>query len=1128
MSETLHILLQKLDRFIRRYYLNRLIKGALLFGAGFLVLFILFVSIEYFGYLDSTIRRLLFYSFVLFNGYVFIRYVLIPFFGTIRIGKRISPDQAARLLSKFYPDDLKDQVTNVLQLKQYLDRNPGNAALIMAAIDQKAESANVVPFHKAIPLKGNLRFLPYVILPLLVVLGLYLVQPTFLFEPTRRLVRYDMHFERPTPFVVDVVSSTEGFRHEDLEVVIRTSGEVVPSEAFLRMDGVRHPMSNPSSATYAYTIRNLQEDMMFYIDAEGFTFGPFPINVYEKPAFTHFHIEVDYPSYSGLEAEDFTNMGDLSVLYGSEIKWTFFTRATDQVDFFLEDQALEDQALDVDKVREGEFTATMRATESFDYSVFTGSEDRGKGDSLSYRVQVEEDAYPRIAVEEHRDDVMIAHLFYRGSIRDDFGFTGLRLFYRVMDQTQVNEGDDVPFMDEAVEIDPYMRNQTFYYHFDMESVYVQPGETVELYFEVYDNDPLRGPKSARSRVFSHYIPSEEEMVAEQRESEERIQDGLREGRGEAGDARDQVEELRRQLLDSESVGWEQREMLQELLDKQQQMEERIRELAEEKKEQETRSEQFMESDDQLKEKQEELQRLFDEVMSDEMRDLFEQLQQEMDQLNRDDIYEMLDQMDFEFQDMERSMDRALEMFRQFAMERMLDESIDRLEELQEAQEELREQTLGGDDQEGLGQQQEGLDQQQEGLDQQQEELNQAYDQVRDMLEDFRETNESLSRPHTLDDTSQDEEDVSESLQEALDNLMDGSPGEAGQNQQDAGEQMNQLSDVLQGMQQRIFQEQLAEDARAIRMLLENLLKSSFAQEDLIHETRQANMNDPRFVAMIRNQRKIQSDMEVIEDSLVALAQRQMAIRSYVNREVAEVQRQMRESIDHMINRRQNQAASRQQYSMTHINNLALMLNESLQEVQDQMAMGQGMGDDSDDGPGEPSFQNMREMQEQMNEMLQEMQDGHQPMPGETGEEMSLSEQMARMAAQQEAIRNELRRKEQEMRNQGQEVDEGLQELQRQMEESELDMLRKELSSQTMERQQDILTRLLEHERAERQQEEEDRREGTTAIDYELSNPEEIFQYNRDREREVEMLRSLPPRLRPFFRQKVEMYFLHVD
>ncbi len=94
--------------------------------------------------------------------------------------------------------------------------------------------------------------------------------------------------------------------------------------------------------------------------------------------------------------------------------------------------------------------------------------------------------------------------------------------------------------------------------------------------------------------------------------------------------------------------------------------------------------------------------------------------------------------------------------------------------------------------------------------------------------------------------------------------------------------------------------------------------------------------------------------------------------------------------------------------------------------------------------------------------------------------------------------------------------------------SELDMLRKEISSQTMFRQERILTRLLEHERAELQRESEDRREGTTAESYEISNPEDIFEYNRIREREAEMLRSLPPGLRPFYRSLVEQYFINVE
>ncbi len=330
------------------------------------------------------------------------------------------------------------------------------------------------------------------------------------------------------------------------------------------------------------------------------------------------------------------------------------------------------------------------------------------------------------------------------------------------------------------------------------------------------------------------------------------------------------------------------------------------------------------------------------------------------------------------------------------------------------------------------------------------------------------------------------------------------------------------------MQEEMFQQQLAEDARAIRMILENLLRSSFAQEELLLETRQANVNDPGYPELIREQRKIESDMEMINDSLVALSKRQIAIESFVTREVAEINHQMREAIDHMINRRRHQSSSRQQHVMTHINNLALLLNESLQDIQQQMAMGEGMGEDMQPGEGE-SFQNLREMQEQLNEMLEQMQDGFEPMPGETGEpQMSTSEQMARMAAEQEAIRNKLRELADEMRSQGEDGTEELMELQREMEQSELDMLRKELSTQTIDRQERILTRLLEHERAERQQETEDRREGTTAEEWEISNPEDFFEYNRIREREVEMLRSLPPGLRPFYRSLVEQYFLHIE
>lgn len=1110
MSSSFEILLNKLDRFIRRYYLNQLIKGSLFFGAGLIIIFILFISFEYFGYLSTNVRFVLFYGFLLFNLFVFIKYVLIPLLGMLRIGRKIGPEQAADIIGKHYRSELNDKITNVLQLKKYLSENPENAALIIAGIDQKTNQIIPLPFQRAIPLKGNLRLVPYFVIPLLFVGIFYLLQPAFIIEPASRIVQYDTHFERPRPFDIQMISEKTAFRQEDVEIRVEASGQIVPASANMRLNGGNFRMNEEKTGVFSRTVRNVQDNLYFFIEAQGFNFGPFAVEVYEKPSISHFHIDVEYPDYTGLSPDSYSNMGDLSAIRASQIKFTFYTDGNSEILFKIEDKKIPSE-----QVRRGVFQVETVAEESFEYSVFALNKEHGKGDSLRYYVNVQADAYPRIAVEEHRDDVLLAHLFYRGTIEDDFGFTTLYFKYRTMDQRQINRGENVPFFSETVTIDPNLRNQTFYHYFDLQSIYVQPGETVEIYFEVLDNDMINGPKASRSQLFTYYIPTEDEILAEQRATEERVEQGLSDGIGEVRQARDQIEELRKQLLDSDRIGWEQREMLQELLNKKDQMEEKIRDMADEQRDTDTRSEQFRESNERLKEKQEELQQLFDEVLTDELKELFDMIRQELENMDRDQVYEMLEQMEFEFRDLEHQMDRTLEMFRQFAMERMLQESIDQLKELAEKQQALKEDTLGeGDADEIAGEQ---------------EDINKGFERVQDLLEQFRETNEKLQRPNELMETGEFEESIMQDLENALDQLQMQNRDMAAPSQQDAGNKMESLSDMLTDMQQQIFQQQLAEDARAIRMLLENLLRSSFAQEDLMEETRQANVNDPRYLEMIREQRKIKSDMQMIEDSLIALSARQAAIKPFVNREIAEIHMQTEQGINLLINRRRHQAATRQQLIMTHINNLALMLNESLQEVQQQMAMGQGTGNDSDMGEGMPSFQDLSEMQEMLNEMLQQIQEGQQPMPGETGEPgMSMSEQMARMAAEQEAIRNQLRQLTDEMRNQGREVGEEFDQLQRDMERSELEMLRKELSTRTIMRQEQILTRLLEHHRAELQREQEARREGTTAKDYDLSNPEDFFEYNRIREREVDMLRSLPPGLRPFYRSLVEQYFLHVD
>jgi hypothetical protein len=93
-----------------------------------------------------------------------------------------------------------------------------------------------------------------------------------------------------------------------------------------------------------------------------------------------------------------------------------------------------------------------------------------------------------------------------------------------------------------------------------------------------------------------------------------------------------------------------------------------------------------------------------------------------------------------------------------------------------------------------------------------------------------------------------------------------------------------------------------------------------------------------------------------------------------------------------------------------------------------------------------------------------------------------------------------------------------------MEQTELDLVNKQLTDQMIKRQQDILTRLLEAEKSLREQDMEEERKGETAKDYEKEIPKAFEEYLRLKEKEVELLKTIPPKLYPYYKREVDEYF----
>jgi hypothetical protein len=229
------------------------------------------------------------------------------------------------------------------------------------------------------------------------------------------------------------------------------------------------------------------------------------------------------------------------------------------------------------------------------------------------------------------------------------------------------------------------------------------------------------------------------------------------------------------------------------------------------------------------------------------------------------------------------------------------------------------------------------------------------------------------------------------------------------------------------------------------------------------------------------------------------------------KEVNELNGHIDKVIDSNKERRRPQAASEMQMTMTSINNLALMLDDHFDMMMQMMANAMPSMKKSKQQGQKPS---LSQMQQQLNKRIEELKNG-----GKTGRQ--LSEELAQMAAEQERIRRALQEMQQKMKNDGQ-VPGG--DLPSRMEQTEMDLVNKQLTDQLIQRQRQILTRLLDSEKSLREQDMDDERKGETAKDYDKEIPKAFEEYLRLKEKEVELLKTVPPKLYPYYKKEVNEYF----
>lgn len=1129
MRSDYDLLITKLDGFIRKYYKDQLIRGAL-YSVGTLVgVFLAVAFLEHLGRFGVQARTMLFWGTIVVIAVVLTRFVAIPLVKLFHLGSVISHAEAANIVGTHFTE-VRDKLLNTLQLRGMAESDPEQRALIEAAVAQRSKELGPVPFGNAIDLGRNTRYLRYALPPVAVLLILLFAAPSLITGPTQRLIRHGSEFIPEAPFHMVLVNDDLTVpEQQDIEITVELTGDVVPQQVELEVTGQRIPMVKKDARQFVHRFRNVQKDVRFHFTAEGFRSEDHDLRVVPYPMLLDFKLSLDYPDYLGMSDESVGNSGDITVPAGTRITWDLNARSSDRMDLEFDDTTM--VLLPAAKTSNGQvFRSTRRFLGSHGYRMTAHNGQRSSEDALQYRVEVVPDLYPTIQVETRADSTAPKRLFYRGELGDDHGLRKLVFHYRF-----VQGGDSVPAElrsgSKELRISPNDIRQEFYHSWELYDLTVLPGDRIEHWFEVWDNDGVNGSKSARSTTQVFAAPTRKELSAQQNMDSDAIKSAMEKSVQEARDLQRELEKLRRELLDKKEMNWQDRQKLENVMQRQQELQRNIERSTEQLRQSQQQQREYRPQDERLLQKQQQVQNLFENILSDEMKELYRQVQELMEKLDKDTLQEQLQDMKLDQEDVEKELDRALELFKRMEVEQKAEDIAKQLDDLARKQEELSKESEKGE-------------KSSDELKKEQDELNKEFEELRKEMGQLQEKNQDLEQPMDLPDTDKAEEDIQKDQQQSSEQLDKKQNQKASQKQKSAAEKMEQMAFQMQSAMASNAQEQQEEDMDSLRQLLENIVHLSFDQEGLMEQVKSTNIRDPRFVEHGRKQRKLRDDAKVIEDSLFALSKRVPQLESIVNREINAVNANMDDATNYMGEARANErfrpmAADKQQHAMTSLNNLALLLDEALQQMMQQM---QQQGDGSCDKPGKPGkpgqgkggMAKMKAQQEALQKQLEEMRKAMEKgkMPGEKPGEKNpggmgmpgMSQQLAQMAAQQAAIRKEMQRIAQELNKDGSGAGNELNKLAEQMEQQEKDIVHKNLTPETMRRQQDIMTRLLEHEKAEREREEDNKRTSNEGRDQPPPDPANYFDYQRRKAREAELLRTVPPGLKPYYRDRVNTYF----
>lgn len=1009
----------QLDNVITEFRrLNRLkVLSKLLTVALFrlLLLAVALIVVEYFYHLSAAYRTLIFQSICISLpiGLLF----LIQRYRVQTATFRADDRAICRLI-----EEQNGSVTVIWQLHdlyQLVEKNPGqDNSLALAAISEytnkfAAECREPV-LDKAF--KQDIRRKIYASLTLLL---LFTIPPVFR-SSAYRLLHFQREFKAESSHSLQIIPPAGTIMESDsVRLNCTISGQEPATVRFFKKNPGEGKWSDlqltPSNHTASFFIKNAEKDFLCYFASEETTSDTLLIKVTAYPRLTDMQLKIIPPAYTALPTEKLEKLtGDLTVYPGTRLDFTLIPDLPADSAIFSAENNGKKISRPFTKLEKGfQLSYPVRESSLFSFLFYTGSRTTPK--PVRYRLNLLTDEFPAVKINFPQNEYQLGEentVPLLASVSDDFEIAKAVAVFRKSSSESLLGDLKIAAKEQTYSVNLILDKQApgaylIQTELPLDKLQLLNGESAELYLQVWDNDNVSGPKMSKSQSVFIKMPTLEELFKTTDESYKEQKTETAKQLEKSKDLREKIRQLSNDLKSNNQQNWNDKAKLDQAMTGQQEMLKEMEKLEESIKANMENLEKNSLLSKETMDKYRRLQKMVDELFSEEMKNKLEKLNElaAKDKVGKDDLNKILDGLDEQQKKFQEGLEKTMQILEQIQTEYQLDKLLKTFNDLIEKQENINQSLKNSDSPADI-------------LKNREKELEKRYDSaVKDLQAMSKSENKLLKKISEEIKKTTDEfkaQNINADMQKQQSETGAQQNKEAAKTGNQIKDKLSDQADKLQDLKDSFNQQQKNELDNQIAAAAGRVLSLSLMTEELKNLAYHITAKSALGKEILTGYADLKNSITQTAENIFTIARQTFFIDAKVGAALGRINQKLPVIKTILESRNFTQGAAEQVYLMADLNELFLLLNEARDNLKNA---------ESASGLAEmlKKMEELAKKQAELNEKSQGMQGGEgggNPMPGmggspggagqgSSGSGESMSDLMSRLAKEQAAIQDAL-------------------------------------------------------------------------------------------------------------------------